>query len=150
VEANTIYCSSRQGQSHYKPHWESRPLPNRNIADHGIRGPGVDLPLTRQELSRGRFFNLVLWLVAVFALGAAVLFLALRAGALPEAWQDHIEEILARFSRPRARNFGAPYRAPPVRAHNSQYVAPAPPSNHAHHGTDQELDKIVGDDIEEH
>lgn len=140
VEANSMFCSSHQGQSHYKPHWESRPLPSRDVANHGIRGPP---PKLQTELPRSRLLSLVLWLIALIAFGVGVLFLALRVGVLPEGMKDHIEGIIFYFrGAPEVRNFGTPYRAPSVRPGRSQYVAPSPASSPAEHGTDVELDRI--------
>jgi hypothetical protein len=41
VEANSMFCSSHRESAVFKPHWESRPLPKKDFADHGIRGPTV-------------------------------------------------------------------------------------------------------------
>jgi hypothetical protein len=120
VEANAMFCSSHKSNQLFKPHWDSRPLPERGYADFGYRKPPK--PVKPPE----SVFSEFLWAVAAVAVISSVLIWLMRIGVLPEPekWRELRERVSV-------RRIGAPYRAPPVASQGQgaggQYVAPASP-----------------------
>lgn len=146
IEANVMFCSGHKTSANFKPHWVSRPTPNRVYANHGIRGAPSHKRAKPPPESVG---SELLWLMALvlmaFSAGAA----ALRMGYLPSLakWIDALRVGAVGSDRPR---FGTPYQAPPVTGdgvRSMQYVAPAPPASGASNNgrdkpTDQELQRL--------
>lgn len=136
VESNQMSCSSTKENANFKPHWQTRTLPERGFVENGYRAP--------MFTPKQSYFSEFLWAVAVVAviLGAVVILIHLGFIPEPEKWREWRERGEARQTRQIA-----PYRAPPVRSGGSmQYVAPAAPevSRGPPAASDQELERLSG------
>mmetsp|Transcript_90040 Transcript_90040/g.159460 ORF Transcript_90040/g.159460 Transcript_90040/m.159460 type:complete len:288 (+) Transcript_90040:432-1295(+) len=125
VESNTMFCSGHKSAGEFKPHWESRPTPNRVYATHGIRG-SRPTPAPPQGESAG---SELLWFIAMLVLAVSGLAAATRMGYFPQLakWFDALSGSARSVPR-----FGTPYQAPSVTGQSGrsmQYVAPSVPQD---------------------